>query len=119
MNDEKKNLAAAAFDDAKRTGMLASIDEVTMDAMARDISGDDPVAYAAAMDEYDTQTILADRDGISRSFTEEETTMRDATRASMVRTLGLSTDEYARALADEKMGDTSTLLSMKEAYVFR
>jgi len=119
MNIDRKNLASAAFAEAKSSGALASIDEATMDTMARDISGDDPITYASVMDEYDTQTILSEREAIAQSFAAEESAMHEATRASMVRTLGLSPQEYARALADEKTGNSSTLLSMKEAYVFR
>lgn len=119
MDSKLRDLAIAAYNDAKASGMLASLDEGAADTMARDIAGDDPLVYAAVMDDYDTQTILAGRDAIVQSYAAEESAMHDATRASMVRVLGLSPAEYEKALADEDAGGPSTLLAMKEAYVFR
>lgn len=119
MDSKLKELAATAYGDAKASGMLASLDESDMDTLARDAAGDDPLVYAAIMDDYDTQTILAGRDAIMQSYAAEESAMHEATRASMVRVLGLSPAEYEKALADEDAGGSSTLLAMKEAYVFR
>lgn len=118
MNDIQ-NLAAGAFEEARDTGVLGSLGRDVASNMAEDLSGGDPAAYAAAMDEFRTQEVLDGRERLMQEDEADAEALHMGVRETMLRTLGVTDDEYARTVVDGKLGDTSTMLALKEAYVFR
>lgn len=112
-------LAGAAFSEAAGTGALKDLSREDATALVSDAFGKDPAAAMAAMDEYDNQRIFAERDRLMEEDAADEEAMHMGVKETMLRTLGISDDEYARASVDQRLGDTSTMLALKEAYVFR